>query len=1148
MANKVDFTINLNVNGTDQTVQARVAVGDLRAAVEQSRSSFDNALLSVNNWGFALKSFQDAVNGIASSLNELTEESRAFGGAMAAANTMAGKSGEDFERLKGQVAELSKTIPIARDELANGLYQVISNGVPEDNWIEYLEKSAKASVGGIADLGETVKVTSTVIKNYGLEWDAAGEIQDKIQLTAKNGVTSFEQMAQALPRVTAQAATLGVSVDELMASFATLTGVSGNTAEVSTQLAAIFTALIKPSSEATEMAQQMGIQFDAAAIQAAGGMSNFITQLDKDVKSFAQSSGMLEQEIYGKLFGSAESLRALTPLTGKLADKFKENIDAMAGSTGTINDAFDIMAQTGKAKLQLLNNKLGEYTDMVQNSIGNMLPYINFASQMTVTASSAMQLVTILRKLNITSKATAVVTSTLGPLWQVCSATMRGAAVSATTLKLAIRGLMIATGVGIAVTALTMAVEGLCNATDRAGGSATDMATAESAAADSVKQAYDSTLKSTYSDLMAKYERLTAGWKALTSEHQKIAWIRENQSAFNELRIKIDGVTDAEKIFNGNTDTVVKAFEKRAQAAAYAAKLTELYKQQLDLKSRVKDVDKAISDTKNKYNHSDDVANRDNPYAKQNADRAAGLAGIAADMKRGGDGNVEKLHSQLKTLNEDIKNTTEELKSLAGADKEWINGSIPKATPTSTGGKTGTTTTTTTTDKPEPLENSIDWYEKQLQSLREQINAAADEGVAKVKQEEYERVEGQLKDLKVRIGVEKAPEAEVKTELQRLNDELKSVQEEFDNATTVEAKVEANARITDLQKQIDAATNGKLTIEADVEPTYIVQGSVDDKRQSYSNAKSKAGRIQTDYEIGLIGKDEAEKQMAELNKQIESLGAGLKPLKLEVDTSDFKKAFGSIKDAWGNIQGIGSGVESITSALEGNGSAWQKVCGVINGFFGVVEGLSGVVSLLDLFSASTTAGAAATTASTAASTLDVTAKATEAAAAAPLTLANQALTASFLELAAASYFAAHAYIPFAGYGIALGYATSAVASTKALAATMAFATGGIVPGTSRSGDKVQVRVNSGEMILNTMQQARLFAIANGAAVYGAALGVGGEWQDGLKPKEVRAQVQKLQRMADYAGAAVTHVEVSGRIRGRDLVLIQQKEENRRSRS
>lgn len=43
-----------------------------------------------------------------------------------------------------------------------------------------------------------------------------------------------------------------------------------------------------------------------------------------------------------------------------------------------------------------------------------------------------------------------------------------------------------------------------------------------------------------------------------------------------------------------------------------------------------------------------------------------------------------------------------------------------------------------------------------------------------------------------------------------------------------------------------------------------------------------------------------------------------------------------------------------------------------------------------------------------------------------------------------------------------------------------FATGGIVPGTSYSGDRVQAMVNSGEMILNRQQQARLFDIANGA--------------------------------------------------------------------
>ena len=45
----------------------------------------------------------------------------------------------------------------------------------------------------------------------------------------------------------------------------------------------------------------------------------------------------------------------------------------------------------------------------------------------------------------------------------------------------------------------------------------------------------------------------------------------------------------------------------------------------------------------------------------------------------------------------------------------------------------------------------------------------------------------------------------------------------------------------------------------------------------------------------------------------------------------------------------------------------------------------------------------------------------------------------------------------------------------------AFEQGGIVPGNSFAGDNITARVNSGEMILNRAQQARLFAQANGGA-------------------------------------------------------------------
>lgn len=285
MAKEIKFNIKLAVDGKEQLVSATSDLKELKkhiSAVNGIAGSLKDTFVFMNQG-------VDAVRNLSGVLGGLTEESRGFSAAMNAANTMAGKSGEDFAKLKDKVAELSKTLPVAREELANGLYQVISNGVPEDNWISYLEKSAKASVGGIADLGETVKVTSTVIKNYGLSLDEAGAVQDKIQLTAKNGVTSFEQLAQALPRVTSNAATLGVSIDELMATFSTLTGVSGNTNEVATQLAAVFTALVKPSSQVTQMAQKMGIEFNAASIKAAGGMQNFLVQLDASVKKIIVS-------------------------------------------------------------------------------------------------------------------------------------------------------------------------------------------------------------------------------------------------------------------------------------------------------------------------------------------------------------------------------------------------------------------------------------------------------------------------------------------------------------------------------------------------------------------------------------------------------------------------------------------------------------------------------------------------------------------------------------------------------------------------------------------------------------------------------------------------------------------------------------------
>ncbi len=72
-------------------------------------------------------------------------------------------------------------------------------------------------------------------------------------------------------------------------------------------------------------------------------------------------------------------------------------------------------------------------------------------------------------------------------------------------------------------------------------------------------------------------------------------------------------------------------------------------------------------------------------------------------------------------------------------------------------------------------------------------------------------------------------------------------------------------------------------------------------------------------------------------------------------------------------------------------------------------------------------------------------------------------------------------IPGAGIAIAettraLGYASAAVIAGTTIGS---FAGGGVIPGTSFSGDSLTANVNSGEMVLNNSQQAQLFNMANG---------------------------------------------------------------------
>ena len=1187
--NDITFSLHLTLDGKEHLVTAAAAAKEVQRAVDQSRTAAEKcskAFLGFNNAVTAISTMRTALQG-------LFEENNAYSASMAKANTMAGKSGQELDQLKGSVADLAKEVPIARDALAEGLYQVVSNGVPENNWIDYLRASAKASVGGVADLGETVKVTSTIIKNYGLTWDDAAAVQDKIQLTAKNGVTSFEQLAQALPRVTGNAATLGVSVDDLMATFSTLTGVTGNTAEVSTQLAAIFTALVKPSSEASKMAAQMGIEFNAAAIKSAGGFRQFLTQLDSSVQQYAAKSGMLSQEIYGKLFGSAESLRALGPLTGQLREKFEQNAQAMAGSAGTIDDAFATMASTGSAQMQMLKNTWGDFTDVVAKAASSIMPALNGVATVGLALNGVSTLKTAFASLaqgssalvaRLGTLATALNVSALGSklaglkaAWlatqnyiltgsftadaaaaRLTSVSLYGTAAAATVAKVALRGLLVATGVGAVMAALGFVIEKVIGYFDSSTTAAqtnagalqdNEQATKKLSAAKQLIKDVQADAATRYQAEIQKVQELTRIIRSNTASYaDRQAAIKKLQGIIPSYQASIakDGT-----LYEKNASAVDKYIRKLnalAMAEAMRDKLKPYYAQLADIRIAKAKAQKQVQNTRQtiakanngktpeqltrEYAASDATLT---PWDKSNADIARrGRAALGQPSQR--DKNeplISAYNQQVAVLDRytrseqaAIKVISEALGSLTAEESQFYTDlalgkptGVTTTTPTTT--KNHTTNSHTTTDKPAP-QGSLEWYDEAIRKCDNYIKTATDATAIQQKLQEKAALQAQRKALAIKLGIEQPDKADTTDALDKLKAQLAAAQADSAQAPNIAAKVRAEAKVSELQSQIDAETARRLRLTAIVNPQQAAQQAAEQRRTDYQGASQKMSTIQADFDNGLINKDEALRQVDELNASIKAkLGEGVKPFKLEVDTGQAQKQIkdfkSTVQNAWSSLSGGVDAVMNLTDTLKGNGSAWEKMSAVINTTFSIMNAVSGVMEFINMLTKGHTAATATDTATTEAHT----------AVTATDTSVTNTDTSAKAGNALAGAAKGGASLPFPANIAAIAAGVAAVVAVIAMISSLAFEHGGIVPGTSLTGDRVTARVNSGEMIINRRQQLNLWRLANTR----------------IAPPHTAtpATLTPATRITPAAIAQLTQprrldIAVTGRIAGRDIKL------------
>ena len=630
---------------------------------------------------------------------------------------------------------------------------------------------------------------------------------------------------------------------------------------------------------------------------------------------------------------------------------------------------------------------------------------------------------------------------------------------------------------------------------------------------------YNSTMNKTYADQLSSYNRLKALWN---STDNKAKFLEEYKNQIGQLTSKVNDASTAEKFFNGNTDQVKRAFMERAKAAAAAAASVDILKDAMESIQKNQKTETVKYKPYRKGHAVKIVGNQFAAMTDEEVDRENEKRRKRAIAKAKRE-NAAKDRANKKTWNDALKKS-ENLAKQAAQYETRANGFLGSQSASPKPEKT-TPVNNTETAKYNPNANTLQGMRDNVDILTKKLNNTnVDSTPFKEISEEIDKWNKRIDEItknekelqlianavtpqdinnnisyynkqldKTIIGskewldinrklnneqkklnpVEKGSIADLENQLQDLNDKYR-------NTSDAGLRVQIKAQANDLQEQLDRLTDyNKYTIKAEIEPINIKKGDIWDQRGSRRNYENNINQLRNDYNDGIIDRQTYRKKRDELNKQLKDLGQHIDYTSLMDDMDLFGQDWNSIDNAVSSVDSLISSFNQLESAS----NVWEKISAGVHLF---TSALQTVTTVMTVVNALTKANEMATISASAATTAGATAKSASTseviASSAANTIALKTERAAFLEAAAAAIFAAHAYIPFAGVGIATGYISTMLSEYAgfigAIQGMAAFSQGGTITGANNHGDQVLARVNAGEMILNPRQQSNLFDMLN----------------------------------------------------------------------
>ena len=265
--------------------------------------------------------------------------------------TQLGDTVEKVNELKDVAAGVSKETNRPLKELGDALFAIRSGGQKGAAGLDILNQSAKAAAAGLGETRPIGLLATSVVNAYGEAALSGSDAVDKLLATIESGNLEASTLAEPMTQLLPLGAGLGITFDQLGASVAGYTRITGNASRAVTGIRQAISALQAPTGQAQEFINK-----------AYGSTQNLHKAIRED--GFLDVLQRLHEEVDGdavamaRMFSSVDALAFVTDVTTLNTNAYAESLENINNSVGKVNKGFDIYANSSVADADGATNNL----------------------------------------------------------------------------------------------------------------------------------------------------------------------------------------------------------------------------------------------------------------------------------------------------------------------------------------------------------------------------------------------------------------------------------------------------------------------------------------------------------------------------------------------------------------------------------------------------------------------------------------------------------------------------------------------------------------------------------------------------------------------------------------------------------------------